>query len=154
MLDVVLILRDTQNSITLLDVVFSLRDAQNNMFLDVVLSLRDTENDIVFLDAVLSLRDTQNNIMFLGVVLSLRDQVGNHKPTRKKACIQKQTEGKGIKQRWGGDVAQLVERRTGTPLRQVRFPGAAKDLSRMVNFQCRLFYGVHAPPLALTSVCT
>ena len=28
---------------------------------------------------------------------------------------------------WGGDVAQLVERRTGTPLRQVRFPGAARD---------------------------
>ena len=26
-----------------------------------------------------------------------------------------------------GDVAQLVERRTGTPLRQVRFPGAARD---------------------------
>ena len=27
----------------------------------------------------------------------------------------------------GGDVAQLVERRTGTPLRQVQFPGAARD---------------------------
>ena len=27
-----------------------------------------------------------------------------------------------------GDVAQLVERRTGTPLTQVRFPGAAKEL--------------------------
>ena len=25
-----------------------------------------------------------------------------------------------------GDVAQLVERRTGTPLRQVRFPGTAR----------------------------
>ena len=28
---------------------------------------------------------------------------------------------------WG--IAQLVERRTGTPLRQVRFPGAARDFS-------------------------
>ena len=28
-----------------------------------------------------------------------------------------------------GDVAQLSQRRTGTPLRQVRFPGAAKDFS-------------------------
>ena len=27
----------------------------------------------------------------------------------------------------GGVVAQLVERRTGTPLRKVRFPGAARD---------------------------
>ena len=41
-----------------------------------------------------------------------------------------------------GDVAQLVERRTGTPLRQVRFPGATRDLSPRVNFQCRLSYGV------------
>ena len=29
----------------------------------------------------------------------------------------------------GRDVAQLLERRTGTPLRQVRFPGAARDFS-------------------------
>ena len=35
-----------------------------------------------------------------------------------------------------GDVAQLVEHRTGTPLRQVRFLGAARDLSP------RLSYGV------------
>ena len=28
---------------------------------------------------------------------------------------------------WGGGVAQLVEHRTGTPLRQVRFPGAARN---------------------------
>ena len=28
-----------------------------------------------------------------------------------------------------GDVAQLVERRTGTPLRQVRFPSAERDFS-------------------------
>ena len=38
----------------------------------------------------------------------------------------------------GGDVAQLAERRTGTPLRQVRFPGAARDFSPRVNFQSRL----------------
>ena len=34
-----------------------------------------------------------------------------------------------------GDVAQLVERRTGTPLRQVRFPCAARDFSPEVSFQ-------------------
>ena len=36
---------------------------------------------------------------------------------------------------WGGDVAKLVVRRTGTPLRRVRFPGAARDFSPRVNFQ-------------------
>ena len=39
-----------------------------------------------------------------------------------------------------GDVAQLVEHRTVTPLTQVRFPGAARDFSPRVNFQCRLSY--------------
>ena len=43
------------------------------------------------------------------------------------------------------DVAQLVERRTGTPLTQIRFPGAERDFSPRVNFQCRLSYGVHTP---------
>ena len=38
----------------------------------------------------------------------------------------------------GGDVVQLVERRTGTPLRQVQFSGAARDFDLRVNFQCRL----------------
>ena len=33
-----------------------------------------------------------------------------------------------------GDVAQLVEHRTGTPLKQVRFPGAAREFSPGVNF--------------------
>ena len=33
------------------------------------------------------------------------------------------------------DVAQLVEHWTGTPLTQVRFPGAARDFSPRVNFQ-------------------
>ena len=47
-----------------------------------------------------------------------------------------------------GDVAQLVERRTGTPLMQVRFLGAARDFSPRVNFQCRLSYGVRTPPCA------
>ena len=56
---------------------------------------------------------------------------------------------------WGGDVAQLVERRTGTPLRQVRFPGEARDFSLRVNFQCGLFYGVSAPPcvVACINIC-
>ena len=44
-----------------------------------------------------------------------------------------------------GDVAQLVDRRTGTPLMQVGFPGAARDFSPRVNFQCRLSYGVCNP---------
>ena len=48
----------------------------------------------------------------------------------------------------GRDVAQLLERRTGTPLRQVRFPGAARDFSPRVNSQCRLSYGVCTPPSA------
>ena len=39
---------------------------------------------------------------------------------------------------WGGDVAQLVEHRTGTPPTQVRFSGAARYFSPRVNFQCRL----------------
>ena len=39
-----------------------------------------------------------------------------------------------------GDVAQLVEHRPGTPLTQVRIPGAARDFSPRVNFQCRLSY--------------
>ena len=50
---------------------------------------------------------------------------------------------------WGGGVAQLVERQTGTPLRQVRFLGAARDFSPRVNFQCRLSYGARTPPCAI-----
>ena len=40
----------------------------------------------------------------------------------------------------GGDVAQLVEHRTGTPPTQVRCPDAARDFSPRVYFQCRLSY--------------
>ena len=39
-------------------------------------------------------------------------------------------------------IAQLVERRTGTPLTQVQFPRRARDFSPRVNFQCRLAYCV------------
>ena len=42
-----------------------------------------------------------------------------------------------------GGVAQLVERRTGTAPTQVRFPGAARDFSPNVNFQCRLIRMLH-----------
>ena len=52
----------------------------------------------------------------------------------------------------GGDVAQLVEHRTVTPLTQVRFPGAAKDFLPRVNFQCRLSYGVRRPPCAIACI--
>ena len=67
-----------------------------------------------------------------------------------------QTDGNVTKSDRGGDVAQSVEHRTVTPLRQVRFPGAARDFSPRGNFQCRLSYMCpYAPPVqthALTSV--
>ena len=53
-----------------------------------------------------------------------------------------------------GDVAQLIERCTDTPLMQVRFPVAARDFPPRINFQCRLSYGVRNAPHALTSVRT
>ena len=49
-------------------------------------------------------------------------------------------------------VAQLVERRTGTPLAQIRFPGAARDFPPKINFQCRLSYGVRTPPCAIACI--
>ena len=51
-----------------------------------------------------------------------------------------------------GEVAQLVEHRTGTLPTQVRFPGAAKDFSPRVNFQCRLSYRVRTPPCAIAGI--
>ena len=52
-----------------------------------------------------------------------------------------------------GDVAQLVEHRTGTLLTQVRFPGAVRDFSLRVNFRCRLLgYGVCTFPCAIAYV--
>ena len=47
------------------------------------------------------------------------------------------------------DVAHLVEHRTGTSPTQVRFPGATREFSPTVNFQCRLSYGVRKPPCAI-----
>ena len=52
----------------------------------------------------------------------------------------------------GGDVAQLVEHPTGTPLTQVRFPGAGRDFSLRVNFQYRLSYGARSSPGATTCI--
>ena len=52
----------------------------------------------------------------------------------------------------GGGVAQLVERRTGTPLSQVPCPGAAKDFSPRVNFQCGLSDGVRTPPCSIAGI--
>ena len=46
----------------------------------------------------------------------------------------------------GWDVAQLGERRIASPLTRVRFPGAAKNFSRRVTFQCGPSYGVRTPP--------
>ena len=52
----------------------------------------------------------------------------------------------------GGDVTQLVEHRTGTLPRQVRFSGVARDFSPRINFQCSLSYGVHTPPRAIACI--
>ena len=54
----------------------------------------------------------------------------------------------------GGDISLLVEhnRAHGTLLTQVSFPGAARDFSPRVNFQCRLCYGVHTPPCAIACI--
>ena len=46
----------------------------------------------------------------------------------------------------------MVEHMTGTPLTQVRLPGAARDCSPRVNSQCRLSYGVRTPPCAIASI--
>ena len=54
----------------------------------------------------------------------------------------------------GRGVAQFVQRWTGTPLTQVRFPGAARDFSPRVHFQCRLSYGVRTHPCAYINICT
>ena len=52
----------------------------------------------------------------------------------------------------GGDEAQLVEHRTGTKPTHVRFPGAARDFSPRVNFQCRVHYGVRTPPFVIVCI--
>ena len=57
----------------------------------------------------------------------------------------------------GVDIAQLVERRTGTLLKQVRFSGAAKELLPESTFSAdSLTMSVHSrvKPQALASVRT
>ena len=39
-----------------------------------------------------------------------------------------------------------------TPQTQLRLPGAARDFSPRVNFQCRLSYGVRTPPYAIACI--
>ena len=51
-----------------------------------------------------------------------------------------------------GDVVQLVERRIGTPLTRVRFPGAAKNFSPRVDFLCRLSDGDRTPKCAIACI--
>ena len=46
----------------------------------------------------------------------------------------------------------MVARRTGTPLRQVRFPNTARDVSARVHFQCRLSYNVPTPTCAIACI--
>ena len=45
-----------------------------------------------------------------------------------------------------------LEHRTSTPQTKLRFPGAARDFSPRVNFQCRLSYGVRTPQCAITDI--
>ena len=52
----------------------------------------------------------------------------------------------------GGNVAQLVEYRTGTPPTQVRIRGASRDFSSRVNFQCRLSHGVRTPTYSIARI--
>ena len=50
-------------------------------------------------------------------------------------------------------MAQLVKRRTGTPLTLVLLPGAVKDFSPRVVFQCRLSsVVVRTPSCAIASI--
>ena len=52
-----------------------------------------------------------------------------------------------------GDVAQLVREHRTDPLpTQVRFPGAVRDFSPRVKFQCRLSYGVRTLPCAIACI--
>ena len=53
---------------------------------------------------------------------------------------------------WGWDVAKLANCQSGTPLRQVHFPGAARDISLKVNFQCILSYDSRTPSCATTCI--
>ena len=46
----------------------------------------------------------------------------------------------------------MVEHRTGTLLTQVQFPGAARDFSPRVNFQCKLSEGVRTHPCAIACI--
>ena len=55
-----------------------------------------------------------------------------------------------------GDAAQLVEHQSGKPLRQVQFPGAARDFSSQSQLSVQtLLYGVSIPPCttAYINIC-
>ena len=47
------------------------------------------------------------------------------------------------------DVAEFIEDQTSTLIMQVQFPGAARDFSPGVNFQCRLSQGECTSPWAI-----
>ena len=51
-----------------------------------------------------------------------------------------------------GDVVQLGEHQTSTPLTHVQFPGAAREFAPRVNFQCRLPYSVCIPLCAIACI--
>ena len=111
-----------------------------------------------------------------GRSLTLRCPEGHYRPFRKKeAYTDKCTERNGnlyphmptkpskrnkqkkrtrVPHTLGWNGAQPAERRIGTPLTQVRFHGAARDISPRVNFQCRLSYSVRKSPCAIAYVNT
>ena len=78
--------------------------------------------------------------MLYGEVLLMKERSNLSKSRR--SCIKRGVVfGERLSYR-GGNVAQVVEHRTGTPLIQVQFPDAARHFSPRVNFQRRLFYSV------------
>ena len=52
------------------------------------------------------------------------------------------------------ECSSLVQHRTVTPLTQIRFPGATRDFSPRVNFQCRFSWMCPYTPLVLSRACT
>ena len=60
-------------------------------------------------------------------------------------------------EKWCGNIAQLIERRTGTPLMRVRYPGAARDFLPESTFSVDSLTVSVRPRVQLhvfTSVCT
>ena len=66
---------------------------------------------------------------------------------------EEEEEKKEDERKYGGDVAQLVERRTGAPLTQVRFPDAARESTFSAD-SSTVFVHLRVQSHASTSACT